>query len=303
MVTHYFGFPQKLTEIRAFCDANDLVLIEDCAHVFFGEYAGKPIGSYGDYTFSSPMKFFPTYDGGYLISSRHRVDRIPTQSAGWKFSLKGMSTIVGRAIQYRRFGPLRPVLALPFQLKDLVRASVPDSAPLSVPPSESTRVAYGFDGYFSGLPGEFDPDWIHTRMSAVSRATIALSSKSRVYHGRRSNYARLLDEFSGLPGCRPLYPQLPPSVAPYVFPLLVDEPQRVFPSLKRQGVPISRFGEYLWQGFDRSICPMAVEFSRRVMQFPCHQELTRKEIAWMIDTVRSVLLAGASRAVPPPSRP
>jgi dTDP-4-amino-4,6-dideoxygalactose transaminase len=291
MVTHYFGFPQNLTAIRAFCDARNLVLIEDCAHVFFGEHAGKPVGSYGDYAFASPMKFFPICDGGYLISRRHRVDRIPTKSSGLRFSLKAAQTILGRSVQYKRLGPLRHVLTLSMQVKNSLGASMPRSE-LAVETSQAPGQAqYNFDGYFSGLAGEFDPAWIHTGMSSTSRAIIALTAKSRIYHGRRANYSTLQNALAGLPGCKPLYPELPRSLAPYVFPLLVDDPQKVFPALKRHGVPIARFGEYLWDGFDRSICPIAVEFSRRVLQFPCHQELTAEELAWMIGTIRQVMLA------------
>ena len=59
MVTNYFGFPQDLTKIRAFCDAHGLLMLEDCAHSFLGEHNGKSVGSYGDYAIASSMKFFP----------------------------------------------------------------------------------------------------------------------------------------------------------------------------------------------------------------------------------------------------
>ena len=34
MVTNYFGFPQDLAAVRAFCDARGLSMLEDCAHAF-----------------------------------------------------------------------------------------------------------------------------------------------------------------------------------------------------------------------------------------------------------------------------
>jgi dTDP-4-amino-4,6-dideoxygalactose transaminase len=290
MVTHYFGFPQNLTELRAFCDDHRLVLIEDCAHTFFGSHSGSPLGSYGDYAFVSPMKFLPLYDGGYLLSHRHQIDRIPTRTPGALFSVKGARTILARSMHYRRGGPLPVLLAAPLWLRNALRGRSISAAPARLEPVVQ-RSRYAFDGYFSGLPGEFDAAWIHTRMSTVSRLVLGMAAESRVYLGRRANYARLLDAFRGLPGGRALYPNLPDSVAPYVFPFLAENPARVFPALKRAGVPISRFGEYLWEGFDRSICPAAVEFSRRVLQFPCHQELTADELSWMIRTIGSVLTA------------
>lgn len=290
MVTHYFGFPQNLVEIREFCDAHKLILIEDCAHVFFGDYAGRPLGSYGDYAFASPMKFFPTYDGGYLLSSKHSLEKIPLKSPGGLFSVKAIFTILERSLMFDRFSLLKPIIAIPIYLKNILRSLFKSTPPVVGTESEEQKPRYDFAGYFSGLPGEFDAAWIHTRMSLTSRILIKVASKSRVSKKRRMNYVRLYNELSELPRCKPLYQTLPETVVPYVFPLLVEEPERVFPALKRQGVPISRFGEYLWRGFEPSICPMAVEFSRCVLQFPCHQELTTNELTWMINKIKEVML-------------
>ena len=95
-----------------------------------------------------------------------------------------------------------------------------------------------------------------------------------------------------LAGCRPLFAELPDGVVPQVFPLLVDAPERVFPILKKAGVPVIRFGEFLWEGMDEKICPVSADLSRRVFQLPCHQELTESEIEWMIGAVRSAVLRG-----------
>ena len=35
VAVNYFGFPQDLAAIRAFCDRHALVMVEDCAHSFF----------------------------------------------------------------------------------------------------------------------------------------------------------------------------------------------------------------------------------------------------------------------------
>ena len=45
MATHYFGFPQDISTLRAFCDSKNLLLLEDCAHCFLGAHKGRPIGS------------------------------------------------------------------------------------------------------------------------------------------------------------------------------------------------------------------------------------------------------------------
>ena len=53
LVAHYFGIPQAMAGIRAFCDENGLALIEDCAHAFFGVSEGRAVGGWGDVAIAS----------------------------------------------------------------------------------------------------------------------------------------------------------------------------------------------------------------------------------------------------------
>lgn len=300
LATHYFGFPQNIVEIRRFCDSHGLILIEDCAHVFFGEVEGKPLGSYGDYALGSPMKFFALYDGGYLISNRHPVHNIPTTALGLVFSLRGLATIIGRSIGFKRLGLFRYIATFPFLIKDMVKKFIFPlwqwrRASSGRQQHTAPAIIYGFDGYLSGQEGEFDPAWIHTGMSGISRLVISLSTKERIFKKRRENYLILLQALSDIPGCRPLHPVLAESIAPYVFPLIVDKPDQIFPKLKRLGVPISRFGESLWKGMIAANYPSIIGLSKQVMQFPCHQELTSHELQWMIAEIRKAVLdAGPS---------
>lgn len=126
-------------------------------------------------------------------------------------------------------------------------------------------------------------------MSHVSRFLMRRVSMSRMITKRRANYERLHAALRTLPGCAPLHPDLPSSVVPYVYPLVVDRPVEVFRALKQRGVPILRFGEYQWKGFSPSAFPEADELSRKVFQFPCHKELTAGELQWMISTIRDTV--------------
>jgi hypothetical protein len=73
--------------------------------------------------------------------------------------------------------------------------------------------------------------------------------------------------------------------------LITNELQDIFLVLKNEGVPIIRFGEFLWPGVDALVCPVSVEFSQRAMQFPCHQDLFPEELDWMIGKIRAALLS------------
>jgi perosamine synthetase len=281
MATNYFGFPQDLPALRAFCDARGLKLLEDCAHSFLGECKGKPIGSYGDYAIASSMKFFPIYEGGCLASARHSLASIKLHSAGLGFEAKVAFNTFEDGFEYHRLRGIKALLWLPMALKNFLWGQIKARKAIdakSLSPGSS-------DGGFG-----FDPNWLGIRSSYFARTLLKLTSHRRVAELRRANYRKLFDALHTLPGCRPLFPSLPDGVYPWVFPLIVDDTKRVFKMLKCDGVPIIRFGEYLWQGVDASVCPVSVELSQRVLQFPCHQELRSEEIDWMIAKIKDVLL-------------
>ena len=284
MATNYFGFPQNLSAIRAFCDARGLKMLEDCAHSFLGEHQGKPVGSWGDYAIASSMKFFPVYEGGCLVSARHSLASVPLHSAGVGFEAKVAFNTLEDGFEYRRLGGVKAFLQLPMALKNFVWGQIKARKP-----SQAASMAPGSsDGGFG-----FDPNWLDKRSSYFSRSMLKLVSRKRMGELRRKNYLTLQAALAGLPGCRPLFPTLPERVYPWVFPLLTDNPQPVFHVLKDAGVPIIRFGEFLWPGVDASVCAASVDLSRRVLQFPCHQELRDEEIDWMITKIKEALLAHA----------
>ena len=286
MATNYFGFPQDLSAIRAFCDARGLKLLEDCAHCFLGEHKGQPVGSYGDYAIASSMKFFPIYEGGLLVSKRHPLAQVSLQSGGKGFEVKAALNALEESFSYGRLGLVKLLLRLPMAAKDLIWRQIKAHKPAS----GQSLVPGSSEGGFS-----FDPGWLNKRSSGFSRLMLRLVSRPRMGALRRKNYLKLAAALDGLPGCRPLFAALPDGVFPWVFPLiLTNKPQPVFNQLKSQGVPIIRFGEYLWPGVDETVCPNTIELSRRVMSFACHQELRDEDLDWMISKIKEALQSHAA---------
>lgn len=294
VVVNYFGFPQDLVALRTFCDAHRLLMLEDCAHASLGAHAGRPLGSFGDYAIASTMKFLPVYDGGCLVSSCNRLDRVKLISAGPKFELKTAFNTLEKAFAYGRMKPLAAVLSLPMHLKNSLWGLLKSRSTVTTGPVGPRASDGGFG---------FEPQWLDKRASLMSRLLLASVSLPRVAAARRRNYRRLQAALADLPGCMPLYPALPEAVVPWVFPLLIDDPETFFPMLKHAGVPVIRFAEFLWDGVDASVCPVSADLSRRVMQFPCHQELHETEIDWMIERVRTILQGPPSSPVPASSEP
>lgn len=287
VVVNYFGFPQKLAEARAFCDLHGIKLIEDCAHSFFGASGGQALGSFGDYAIASSMKFFPIYEGGALVSVRHSLDAAVLHSAGLGFELKAALTAVERGMAFGRLPVAGALLQLPLKLKGVVwnlvkRRRAPGASAPALAPSSSDS-SYGFDA-----------GWLDKRSSLFSRLVLRWAPRRAMTDARRRNYQQLAARVQGLPGCRLLFPELPEQVCPWAVPVVVDDPDSLFPALKMAGVPIIRFAESLWPGVDASVCPVSAALSRQVLAFPCHQELDAAEQEWMAATIATA--ARAQRA-------
>ncbi|MES2316900.1 MAG: DegT/DnrJ/EryC1/StrS family aminotransferase [Pseudomonadota bacterium] len=274
MVTSYFGFPQAWDTLRAFCDSHGLKLLEDCAHCFFGEYAGQPAGSWGDYAIASSMKFFPIYEGGCLVSARHAIATPQPLAAGAGFEGKAALNALENSFAYGRLPWVKAALWLPMQLKAaLWRLRKRDDAPALAPSSSDSSF-------------EFDPRWLDKRSSLFSRLVMKHASHARIVALRRAHYRHLELALAGLPGCRPLFASLPDGVCPWMFPLLVDQPEALFERLRMQGVPMTRFAETLWPGVDPAMC---ANLPQRVIAFPVHQELRGDELAWMTSKISEAL--------------
>jgi hypothetical protein len=198
-----------------------------------------------------------------------------------------MFNTLEQGFAHGRLRVLRALTFLPMKLKSLLWSQIkahrqPGAQPLA--PGSS-------DGGFG-----FDPLWLDKRSSLFSRLMLRLVSRNRMGALRRRNYQRLQQALADLPGVHPLHAALPDKVYPWVFPLVADEPEAIFRMLKMNGVPVIRFGEFLWPSVDASVCANSVSLSRCVLQLPCHQEMREREMAWMIDQVRSAVLAQKAKA-------
>lgn len=290
MVTHFFGFPQDLRALRALCDSHAAGLVEDCAHCFFGERDGVAVGASGDYAIGSSMKFFPIFEGGCLVSHRHRLPAA-LHGAGAGFEAKAALGALEASFAQGRLPLLRAALALPLRLKTALwkrlkaRSASPGAgaAPALAPSSSDSS----FD---------FDPRWVDRRSSWFSRAVLRRAGRARLVGARRRNYLELERALAGAPGWQPLFAALPAGACPWVFPLLADRPDALFERLRAAGVPMVRFGASLWPGVDATVCANSVALGRRLFGLPVHQALRAPERAWLAVTVRRALEETAGAA-------
>jgi dTDP-4-amino-4,6-dideoxygalactose transaminase len=75
IVTHHWGYPAKIDEIRQICDEHGLFLIEDCAHATGCYYQGKHVGTFGQLGVFSFQEYkqLSTGDGGMTITDNEEL--------------------------------------------------------------------------------------------------------------------------------------------------------------------------------------------------------------------------------------
>jgi len=275
LATHYFGIPQPMSGVRAFCDAHRLALIEDCAHAFFGMSEGAPVGSWGDFAIASLPKFFPVPEGGLILSATHPLTGLELAPCSWRDEIKAAVDAIEIGVNHDCFPGLNTILGGVFGLKNwLRRRGHPTDAPADRG-RENAKAAVEFR--------------LDSLRSVVAARWIANSvHQSRIVGHRRRNYAALASRLSRIDGARVLRADLPDTATPYVFPLYVDNPAASYQRLRSAGIPLFRWDE-VWPGTPVLDGDHGLDWAQRVFQIGCHQDLSLHDIETIATTVRALI--------------
>jgi dTDP-4-amino-4,6-dideoxygalactose transaminase len=270
LATHFFGLAQDLSELRSWCDARSIILIEDCSHVLFTESAqSRGTGIFGKFVTASPYKFFPGDDGGLLYApeARYLAD-VTTTSPNLVDELRGIKHLVEKSLSGR--GVPLDISQLDKRLASLI------SQPLAV--AEERRIPYTQPSkQFSRQESE--------RSSLFSSRWLARGTTTDdIVRKRRANFQRWLEAVAELPSCQAVFGELPTDCTPYMFPLRIEHPTPHFYLLKHLGFPIWR-----WDEIAASDCPVAQDYRLHLLHLPCHQLLSNAQLDWMITALQKVI--------------
>lgn len=276
IVPHYFGLPRSLADVRGWCDEHGVVLIEDCAHAFYGMAGDRQVGAWGDYAIASMTKFFPVTEGGLLASASRLLEIPALQTQGVRAELKSAFDMLHMAT---RCGRMRGMGVLIEGLRGgLLRRD--NGAVRSEPPLPASE--------HQGAMVSCDMGRVDSAPVTSTRVVFCRSSGEEACSIRRQFFDRYLSELSNLEGVRFLYPSQAPGMAPYAFPLWVDDAERVYRRLRERGVPVNRW-DRLWPDTPVLEGDVGLRWSRHVLQVLCHQSLRDSEVSFVIKEIREAI--------------
>jgi dTDP-4-amino-4,6-dideoxygalactose transaminase len=273
LATHYFGIPQPMSTLRAFCDVHRIALIEDCAHAFFGVSEGVAAGSWGDLAIASLPKFFPVPEGGLVLSATRSLKKLDLAACKWRDEVKAVVDAVEIGVVHGRFPGLNTPLGGLFRLKNWLRRRPTDALAKRGSESATPAVDLRLDSLRPAVAARWISSGVHL---------------SRIVANRRRNYAALASSLSRIDGAHALRSDLPEDATPYVFPLYVNDPAASYQRLRSAGIPLFRWDE-IWPGTPVLNGDHGLDWAHRVFQLGCHQDLSLDDIEAMAITVRECI--------------
>ncbi len=281
LAPHYFGITRSFAPLRAWCDATDTLLIEDCAHAFYGMAGERAVGAWGDYAITSLTKFFPVLEGGLLASARHPLPPLALTPQTMKAELKAAFDIAHIATAHGRLKGLGSLIKLLRGGRGHRRQN--DAAQAGTPSATTTAaITEGAAMHDSDMARVDNAPLRSTRWLATH-----LPQQPACAHRQRL-FARYADALADLSGAHPLYAAPPANTAPYAFPLWVDAADRVYHALRMAGAPVYRW-DRRWPGTPDLPGDQGPLWSRHVLQLLCHQSLNQDETEWTLETIRAAL--------------
>ena len=183
---HYFGFPSNIEDVKIICDQNNLLLIEDCAHCFFGTISGFPAGSVGDFAIASFYKFFPSVHGGFLrVNSPEKlVNNIVVRAGAIGFQLKSALDVLEIGVET---GNVNFIRKKAFACKRAIRGAI--KAKSAGHDRQCNRAGIentGCDNPYSAKL--IHPTYSDVELPVFSKIINKITNKNRMVHVRRRNY-------------------------------------------------------------------------------------------------------------------
>lgn len=273
-VTHYFGFPQPINEIRRLCIDRNIYLIEDCALALFSRDGSTKLGSTGDISIFSFPKSLPVPDGGALVINSTDLAKNDWELHRAPFSLVAKETLsllkrnsLRSASGTRLFPLFWPLLE---RYQAYTRYMEP---PHQVLPPDMPKSFY------------YDEDFTDKAISGLTKRLLKTFDITTIVTKRRNNFTLLLNMLAEAKGIEPLFKTLPEGVCPLYFPVIVKNRVYLYRKLNELSVAAIEW----WAGYHPALpwdeFPDACFLKDHILALPVHPQLNSEHIAFIAEKV------------------
>jgi dTDP-4-amino-4,6-dideoxygalactose transaminase len=272
VVIHFFGFPVDLGPVLEMAWANGSYVVEDCAHSFLSRENESSTGHRADFALFSYYKFAPSLAGGGL--GVNRAD-FTLHGASAQAPLRERAVIAKRLVEQAALNsPHSPLskLFLWFDRKRMDRKQTRTSG---------ETVAVSSPSAFMDDPYLFREDLARATMPHLCKRILESCDWNSIAEARQRNYRLLSSLLHDGPAMRRVLPEMPDSVVPWAFPVLLENRLKHEQALRRLGVPLFTFGEVLHPALNSLHDPARedAEFlSRRLLLLPVHANLGEADV-------------------------
>jgi len=282
-VTHYFGFPQPLVEVKKLCREKRIYLIEDCALSLFSCGRKTELGSKGDISVFNFPKSLPVPDGGVML-----VNNPDLAADNWSMRmppilkvLREMLPLIKRYVLYKSSGSsfLYPLL---WSLLKKTQSIANHNEK--------------YDTTFPDMPSSYyyDEKLNNRKISKITERMLRTFDACKIVNRRRANFRKYLNLLSNIKGVDALYKELPEGVCPLYFPIIVDKRRRVCQELNALSIDAVAW----WSGYHRHLpwskYPDACFLKDSLLVLPVHQQLNDSHIEFI--TQKLLYVIGKIRA-------
>ena len=281
LVTHFFGFAQRLGELRALCERHGLYLVEDCAHALLSDDEDGTLGRVGHLAVYSMRKTLPIPNGGAVLFNDDSIRmpeplEPPPALTTWRkaVALVGKSA-VDQARRFDSWRDLLPAAALAPVVggSELVARLYPGRATACYDPDDD---GLGFDSAI-----------LRWGISPYSLELLDHIGWEGIAERRRHNYRVLADGLRELDGCGLLFAGVPERTCPLFLPMLVTRRDRLFDHLVRHRIYPAVWWDQLHPAVSWPEFPEAVDLKERVLALPVHQDLDDLQLDHVLRVMRS----------------
>jgi len=267
-ITHFVGFPGPVREMKTIAQKHGLLFIEDCAHALLTRVNNEPLGQSGDVSVFCLYKGLPVPNGGAVVVNNPELGNVPELTAppaSSTFSLVASSMLRNMALRRGRPGRALRRLALGIG-KGTLRAS------------KIEPVLTGTE--------HFNRDHLPLGMTRLALRIGLSHDFDRVRETQRRNYLFLQQRLSDL--VPPLFPELPIGVAPFFYPLIVEDSVETVALLQARGVEATEFWRGPHPACDVRQFPDVAWLRKSVVEIPCHQDIPFRTLERVAEIVREV---------------